>query len=405
MKEFKEKTKDFFIVLNESVKSFQRNNNFERSASLAFFGFFSVIPLLLLVFYILGNFILSSDRAFLAVQNVTSQMFPEFIRVIAKEVYALSEHREIWGPITIITLFWWITPLVGTIRNAFTKIFKTDEELPYFKSKTFDLMAAIIIVALSIILVVSEVFYSMITVVFFKTPVLHRISNITASFLLTVILMTVFYGIFSPVKVKIKYLFGGALFSSLLWSIMRPVFFLFLKFNPSYGYTFGSLKAIFILFIWVYYSFSVILLGAEVISNFRKKEALFLKGLFYNGYDKKKIQHIMSRKFVQTYGKDDVIFNYDEESDKMFYILSGSVHITRNNEIINVMKQGEYFGEISLLINTKRTASAVAAEEHTQLVCISQDNFGIILREEWKITFSILKEMAERLKSRTDDYM
>ncbi|MEQ8223692.1 MAG: YhjD/YihY/BrkB family envelope integrity protein [Candidatus Eremiobacterota bacterium] len=405
MKEFKEKAKDFFIVLNESVKSFLRNNNFERAASLAFFGFFSVIPLLLLVFYILGNFILTSDKAFIAVQNVTSQIFPEFIKVIEREVYALSEHREIWGPITIITLFWWLTPLVGTIRNGFTKIFKTDEDVPYFKSKTFDLIAAIIIVALSIILVISEVLYSMLSVVFFKTPVLLRISNVTASFLLTVILMTVFYGIFSPVKVKVKYLFGGALFSGLLWSIMRPVFFLFLKFNPSYGYTFGSLKALFILFVWVYYSFAVILLGAELISNLRKKESLFLKGLFYNGYDEKKIQHIMTRRFVQTYNRDDVIFDYDEEADKMFYILTGSVHITRNNEIINVMKKGEYFGEISLLINTKRTATAVAAEENTQIVCISQDNFGIILKEEGKITFSILKEMAERLKNRTDDYV
>jgi len=217
--------------------------------------------------------------------------------------------------------------------------------------------------------------------------------------------MTVSYRIFSPVKVKFKYLLGGALFSALFWSVMRPVFFLFLKFNPSYGYTFGSLKALFILFIWVYYSFAVFLLGAELISNLRKKEALFLKGIFYNGHNTKKIQHIISRKFVQTYDKGDIIFNYDEEADRMFYIISGSVNITRNNEVINVMKEGEYFGEISLLINTKRTAAAIAAEKDTQVVSISQDNFGIILREEGRITFSILKEMAERLKNRTDDYV
>jgi len=299
MKEFKEKTKDFFIILNESFKSFQRNNNFERSAALAFYGFFSVIPLLLLVFYILGNYIISSEKAFIAVQEVTSKIFPSFIKVIEKEVYTLSENKKILGPITIIILFWWLTPLVGTIRNAFTKIFKMDEELTYFKSKTFDLMAAIIMVGLSILLVISEVLYSMITGIFFKTPILLDISNITASFLFTVILMTVCYRIFSPVKVKFKYILGGSFFSAVIWSIMRPVFFLFLKFNSSYGYTFGSLKALFILFVWVYYSFAVILLGAEIISNLRKKEALFLKDLFYHGPDTKKTHHIINRKFVK----------------------------------------------------------------------------------------------------------
>jgi len=107
----------------------------------------------------------------------------------------------------------------------------------------------------------------------------------------------------------------------------------------------------------------------------------------------------------KKYNQGDVIFNYGEESDKMFYILSGSVRIARDNEIINVLKKGKYFGEISLLINTKRTATAIAAEEDTQLVSISQDNFGIILREEGKITFSILKEMAVRLNNKTNDYI
>ena len=62
----------------------------------------------------------------------------------------------------------------------------------------------------------------------------------------------------------------------------------------------------------------------------------------------------------------------------MFYVLAGSVNILNKGQIIRVMKKGDYFGEMSMLIDTTRTATAVVKEPDTQLVGISRDNFDVI---------------------------
>ncbi|MBA4349535.1 MAG: hypothetical protein C0415_06065 [Thermodesulfovibrio sp.] len=401
--DLREKISDAPLILKESLVSFQKNNNFEKSAAFAYYGFFAMIPLLLLIIYILGNYVLSSQAALNAVENLTSQIFPEFSKVITKEVYSLSRHKGVWGIISIITLFWSITPLTSTLRSAFISIFKTDKEISFLKAKLLDAMTVLVILILFVVLVVSQIFYSMIVGMFVKTPLLLDISNIVTSLFLTMILMSAFYRAFSPVKLKLIHLISGAFLTAVLWAVMRPVFSLFLQYNPNYGYAFGSLKAIFILFVWVYYSFSVILFGAEVIANIKRKEALLLKGLFTGAPISDRKHRKISRRFVKTYNTGDVIFKEGEEGDSMFHILSGSVDIIKNEQIIRVMKNGEYFGEMSMLMNTSRTATVIVRDPDTQLVVISQDNFETILREEPQIVLSLLKEMGERLRITSDN--
>ena len=85
----------------------------------------------------------------------------------------------------------------------------------------------------------------------------------------------------------------------------------------------------------------------------------------------------------------------------MFYVIEGSVDINRDGKHICTMAAGEYFGEMSMLLGTNRSAAATASQE-TKLIPISQDNFNIILRENAPIVLAILKEMADRLKD-TDE--
>jgi CRP-like cAMP-binding protein len=86
----------------------------------------------------------------------------------------------------------------------------------------------------------------------------------------------------------------------------------------------------------------------------------------------------------------------------MFYIVAGSVDIGCDGKHIRTMAPGHYFGEMSMLLGTPRSAGARAASENTELIGISQANFDIILRENAPIVLSILKEMAGRLKE-TDE--
>jgi hypothetical protein len=183
---------------------------------------------------------------------------------------------------------------------------------------------------------------------------------------------------------------------------MREIFSAFLRYNPGFGEAFGALKTLFIMVTWVYYCFLVILFGAELMVNIGKKEALLLKSLFLNQEDSSKnVGQWMSR-FVQEYDAGTVLFKQGEMGDRMFYLLSGSVRVMGDRGILRLMKQGEYFGEMSMLLDSPRTATVTVAEEGARLIVLSRKNFELILRDNPEIVFSILKEMTSRLKDTTN---
>lgn len=404
----KDKLNAAFIVLWHSVKSFIKNKNSSVAASLAYYSLFALIPLLLLLFFTLSFFITSSKAVMHRITMLISQFIPYYSDTIIKEVYTLARHKGIWGLISIAALLWASMPLMGTLRDAFFAIFKKAKERPSFlKTKLLDI--SVILLTLSLLVVVSF------SGVVFKKFLLLEGSTILydiASYCLTVIIMSIFYLVFTPARVSFCYILAGSVLTTFLWGIIRPVFGLFLSYNPQYGITFGSLKALFIIVIWIYYSFSVLLFGTEVIANLRRKDVLLLRGLFYETYTDKTSMKL-KRRFGRNYNAGEVIFKEGEKGNEMFYIMSGSVRLTLRSEYseagkkeqtLKIMQKGEYFGEMALLIGTPRTTSAQAEEDNTVVLAITPENFETILREEPKIALLFLKELAQRLK-KTNEFL
>lgn len=388
----KDRLNTAFTVFWQSIKSFAKNNNSSVSASLAYYSLFALVPLLLLLFFTLSFFITSSKAVMNRLTLLISQFIPYYSDTIMKEVFALARHKGVWGLLSMLALLWASMPLIGTLRTAFFDIFKVEERPSFLKNKLLDM--SIILLTLSLLVGVS--FFN---VTFKKFLVLQGstiLYDIT-SYCLTAVIMFLFYLVFAPARVSLLYILAGSVVTTFLWSIIRPVFGLFLSYNPQYGFTFGSLKALFIIIIWIYYSFIVLLFGAEVIANLRRKDVLILRGLFYEVRTDKASRKLKSR-FGKNYNSGEFIFKEEEKGNEMLYIMSGSVRLAKKGQVLGIMQKGEYFGEMALLIGTPRTTSAQAEEDNTVVIAITPENFETLLREEPKIAILFLKEFARRLK-------
>jgi len=387
-----------FTVFWQSIKSFVKNNNSSVAASLAYYSLFALVPLLLLLFFTLSFFITSSRAVMNRLTLLISQFIPYYSDTILKEVYALARHKGIWGLLSMVALLWASMPLMGTLRTAFFDIFKVEERPSFLKNKLLDM--SIVLLTLSLLVGVS--FFN---VTFKKFLVLQGstvLYDIT-SYCLTAVIMFLFYLVFAPARVSLFYILAGSVVTTFLWSIIRPVFGLFLSYNPQYGITFGSLKALFIIIIWIYYSFIVLLFGAEVIANLRRKDVLMLRKLFYEVRTDRASRKLKSR-FGKNYNAGEFIFKEEEKGNDMFYIMSGSVRLEKKGQVLGIMQKGEYFGEMALLIGTPRTTSAQTEEDNTVVIAITPENFETLLREEPKIAILFLKEFASRLK-KADEFV
>ena len=390
------------LVFRESFAAFLRNQHLDTAAMLSYYGFLSLIPLLLLGMVLASRFVLASDAAQAAVAEAASNILPDLGGAVLKELQSLAA-QGFWSLLSLVVLFWSITPLAAAIRGTFNRVFTPDRTYGFFRSKLRDLAGTLALLGLFFLVVVGKIVVGTLT---------HRFSvqmsagfyavNLVATFAFSVAALCFLYFVFTPVRLRLVELLGGALAAGALLFLLRPAFAWFLRFNPNYGFAFGSLKAVFLLFTWVYFCFVIVLYGAEVMAGARRRDVVLLRTLLTGGADPSKAHGVLVDKFVQRCEAGELIFREGEEGHVMYYVRSGAVELRHGDQPLRVMRRGEYFGEMSMLIDTPRTATALGAEPGTELVLISRGNFDTILRENPQIAQAILKEMVLRLKA-TDE--
>ncbi len=98
----------------------------------------------------------------------------------------------------------------------------------------------------------------------------------------------------------------------------------------------------------------------------------------------------------------DIIFKEDEEDCKEMYVIdSGRVNIVKKvgdtDVTLTTLDEGDFFGEMSLITGSKRSASAVA---HTKckLHTMDKETFEFNLSKDIEFMRKILETLAHRLE-------
>ncbi len=97
--------------------------------------------------------------------------------------------------------------------------------------------------------------------------------------------------------------------------------------------------------------------------------------------------------------KGDTLFHEGEKGDRAYIIEKGQIEIFKKSEgrdvLIAITKKGDIIGEIALLEDSPRIASARAGED-SSLFEISRQDFELLLKKNYSATRSILKTVVKR---------
>jgi CRP/FNR family cyclic AMP-dependent transcriptional regulator len=80
---------------------------------------------------------------------------------------------------------------------------------------------------------------------------------------------------------------------------------------------------------------------------------------------------------------------------EFFVVLEGSVDVVRNDERINTLGAGDFFGEMALISQKPRTATVTTTTPIRALI-ITETNFRRLLRENPTISMKVLQAVADR---------
>jgi CRP-like cAMP-binding protein len=95
-----------------------------------------------------------------------------------------------------------------------------------------------------------------------------------------------------------------------------------------------------------------------------------------------------------------VIFREGEAADRLFVIKSGEVRIQIGNRSITELSAGDIFGEMALIDNEPRSATAVAMTD-VELVPVSEKQFLFLVSQTPYFALKVMRVLARRLRATT----
>ncbi len=108
-------------------------------------------------------------------------------------------------------------------------------------------------------------------------------------------------------------------------------------------------------------------------------------------------------KFRQSYRKSEVIFKEGSTGSEMYLIRSGRVLLSvRQNETqevpLIVLNPGDFFGEMAMVDDSPRSATASAVEDDTELIVMDRARFLFMVRQQPEFALSLMHTLCRRLR-------
>ena len=127
----------------------------------------------------------------------------------------------------------------------------------------------------------------------------------------------------------------------------------------------------------------------------------------FSGLGQQELQTLFDHAGIRKFPKNTVIIHDGDESDSLYIIVSGKVKVFLTDEqgkevILNFQEVGEYFGEVALLDQTRRSASVVTLVP-SQFIVITRQDFMRCLSMHPEIALRVMKDLTNRLRDLTDE--
>lgn len=124
----------------------------------------------------------------------------------------------------------------------------------------------------------------------------------------------------------------------------------------------------------------------------------------FHEWDEVSLELVASICEERCYNRHDTIFNENSVSDELYVIAEGEVEIQVNpallgigdedeHKTLTVLRRGQNFGEITLLDEGRRTATAIC-RTYTQLMVIPRDKLMVLCDNYPKLGYKLMRNLA-----------
>jgi len=276
---FKKKFIFYKTWLKETfLHTFYRDNCSLMAAAISFYAILSFIPLFLVFISAAGFVLHASDQALASVTMLLIKTFPASTTDVFKILTDLMQRKTVFGLIGLAGLTWAASRIFSAVENAMNIVWKVKKGRAYWHSKFLSLLLVPIAVLIMFSSIAFTAFYTVarnltIPLIDLKVSEATFVSKLFAilfPIILGFVLFFLIYRIIPYRKVSVKAALIGAIYSSVMWEAAKLLFDLYIKNYAHFQRIYGSFGTLVVMLIWIYYSAFIILIGAEIGSNYEE---------------------------------------------------------------------------------------------------------------------------------------
>ena len=114
-------------------------------------------------------------------------------------------------------------------------------------------------------------------------------------------------------------------------------------------------------------------------------------------------------RYIRHYKKGGVVFQEGSRGKEMYVINSGRIKIVKKDskdtdQELSILESGDIFGEMALIDQGPRSATAIAVDDDTSLIELDRTRFMYLIRHQPEFALIVMGILCERVREKNAQY-
>jgi len=264
-------TRRFFVIIREGVGIFSSYGCFDRAASISFYAFFSLIPILLLTTVMVGYVLGAHEGLLDRIIEMARLGLPYLGPRIISDLKGLADTWKTFGWVGLALLIFSAELVLDATSEALQHVFELPGKYGFFKKKVVNaviLLIPMFAALVSIIMTAAARILADFDLILFGVNVSYYFQGVLLAYVLPAVLMVMavsfVYWIVGSPNIDFPYALIGAVVFTVIWELAKQLFAWYISYVPTYNRFYVSIGTMMILLLYIYFSATIFLFSASI---------------------------------------------------------------------------------------------------------------------------------------------
>ncbi len=251
------------------------------AAAVSYYTLLTSVPLILAAIAGLGYALGSSDSAFRGIVGAVARVAPGTERTLEEVLQTVIRQKGGVGAIALVSFLWTGSAVFGVLERAMDTAWHVERRRGLVRSKLHGTMLVLLsgmgLLASTFLAYVVTLHARGLAALGIINPAwvhgLWRHVTLGTQFVLSACAFTLLLAVVPNIRVPARRAIQGGVLTAVLWETSKYLFALYVTRLAPYRGTYGPIGGVVVLVVWMYYSASIVLFGAEVTALLAARES------------------------------------------------------------------------------------------------------------------------------------